>query len=55
VLMIQVEITFHDAPINHIIHPVCSPPDTGQPIGGPIPNRADFTGITGDVNGVFSS
>jgi len=54
-LMIQIEITFHNTPLDDIIHPVCSATDAGQPAGGPIPNRADFPGITGNVNGIFCS
>jgi hypothetical protein len=54
-LMIQIEVTFHNAPLDDIIHLICSPPDPGQPAGGPIPNRANFAGITGDVNGFFCS
>ena len=55
VLMIQTEVTFHNTPIDDLIHPICPSPYPGLPAGGPIPNRADFTGITGNVNGIFSS
>jgi len=55
VLMIQTEVTFHDTPLDDIFHPICSAPDPGQSAGGPIPNRADFSGIAGNVNGIISS
>ena len=55
VLMVQTEVTFHHTLIDDLIHPICSAPDPGQPAGGPIPNRADFSGFTGNVNGIFCS
>lgn len=54
-LMIQTEVTFHNAPLDDIIHAICSATDAGQPAGGPIPNRANFAGFTGNVNGFFCS
>jgi hypothetical protein len=54
-LMIQIKVTFHNASIDDLIHPVRPTTDAGQSTGGPIPNRADFTGIAGNVNGFFCS
>jgi hypothetical protein len=54
-LMLQIEVSFHNTLIDNLVHPICSPPDPRQPAGGSIPNRASFSGITGNVNGIFSS